>query len=234
MKSEGVVSPIAREVFDVKCMLIHTAMLNVMRRVSIASNKRKHHQGFRYVGHDDVTEALRDAFLEQSIIQFVDVLEEQRNPATGVVSVKIEVTWLCTLDDSAVKVTTFGESLPTIKKNGEIYTDDLQTGKAVSYAVKTAQLKNFMLLGGIPDNEESEPPRANENIPPKRLEGARPPKKEVSSEQVRLLVEDYNRVSSRDELGALRQAVGALIDSLDETSYTELQAADSAAASRVG
>lgn len=210
--------------FDPGIKGIVVAMHKVMTDVSSVRKDRKHTHGFKFVGHDDVTEALREAFVTHGIIQVVDVFEQSRDEK-NIVRVGVSVRWVAVSDGSAFAGRVYGESNPVTKRDGTVLPDDLQIGKAVSYAVKTIQLKTFMLIGGYPDNE------AVEHETPQRAPSQR--QATVSAEQVRLLVEEYALVKDQEGLNALRIAVGNIISGVDDVSHRALEKADGEAAKRI-
>lgn len=207
------------------------AMHAVMKAVSLVRKDRQHPQHkFKFVGHDDVTEALREPFVEHGIIQCVDLVSQSRDQA-GVVRVEVSVVWRSVEDGTYIGVTSFGESNPVVTRDGRVLTDDLQIGKAVSFAVKTIQLKTFMLIGGFPDNEASSPEM--EQTPAQQRPTPVAPVKESSDEQIRLMVQEYAGITTKEKLGELRRAVGSLLSGLTEAQHTELERADRDAEQRV-
>jgi hypothetical protein len=130
---------------------IYQRMNAVQRRVRFAAKTRvNQHHKYKFIGHDDVTDAVRDAMVEEGIDQEVDVREVVREGSS--LRVMAIITWRSVDDPTSFKtVSTHGESFSVNSKGTP---DDVQYGKAVSYAVKTALLKNFMLVGDdTPDNE---------------------------------------------------------------------------------
>lgn len=208
---------------------IYVAMRAVMNDVqNVRKDRYNTFHKYSYSGHDDVTEALQAAFRAHGIVQTVDVVEHVRTE-TDYVTVRVEVTWLAA-DGSSVVVRSVGEAGPV-----KGYIPDLQAGKAISYAVKYAQLKNFMLVGGgIPDPESEHGPTATDRP---GVTAAKPQLRkvpEVQEKQVELLVQEYDDVTSPEELAKLRQAVAKLLDGCDDDSYKRLQEADTRAGARVG
>src|SRR5690606_21937067 len=80
--------------------------------------------------------------------------------------VRVRITWTALEDGSYQAVDSWGE---TTVKNKSGRPDGVEVGQALSYAVKVAQLKNFMLVGGlIPDAEESHGEREPAREEPRR------------------------------------------------------------------
>lgn len=129
---------------------IQQRKLAVMRDVERVSKDRYNpHHKYSFAGHDDVALAIRKAMVVHGITQEVSVVESTRSE--GIFYVNVRVRWV-NVDDPKdfVEVTMPGESQPSGKGGAQ----PQQVGVAVSYAVKVAQLKNFMLLGDdTPDVE---------------------------------------------------------------------------------
>ncbi len=215
------------------------AMHNVMRDViGVAKERKNSHYNFFFTGHDDVTEALRPHFVNHGIVQDVSVVGHDRIQATreskgkstedSIARVHVIITWTSVDDGTSKTVHTYGES------SAAGTTADLQVGKAVSYAVKVAQLKTFMLLGGYQDSEVGAgAPEPREASGGSKSPSERPPGNPVSDEQVELLVSEYNAVSAKGELDKLRASVAAMLDRASDEQYKRLQDADERAAGRV-
>ncbi len=218
------------------------AMHNVMRDViGVAKDRKNSHYNFFFTGHDDVTEALRPHFVNHGIVQDVSIVGHERIQATreskgkstedSIARVHVIITWTSVEDGTSKTVHTFGES------SAAGTTADLQVGKAVSYAVKVAQLKTFMLLGGYQDSEvgagAEEVWKAPSDARGGKAPSERPPGNPVSDEQVELLVSEYNAVSAKGDLDKLRVAVAAMLDRTSEEQYKRLNEADERAAGRV-
>ncbi len=136
---------------------IHQRINAVQREVrEVKKTRENKHFNYKFIGHDDVTAALRDAKVSHGIVTEVTVNTAER---TGP-HLKLEVlVSFVNMDqpDNRVTVTTYGESFaePT-RSNPEPRPSDLQMGKALSYAVKLAELKVFQLIGdSTPDSEEA-------------------------------------------------------------------------------
>lgn len=153
-------------------MTIHTKIHAVMGRVEkVRKDLENKHHNYNYVGHDDVTIALRTAFVEVGIVQTVTILEAMRLEGNAL-GMRVGIKWTDVEDGSSVDVESYGES----QAGGKGGPQPQMVGIALSYAVKCAQLKNFCLVGDdTPDVEEqhgpketarSEPTKGNEYAPP--------------------------------------------------------------------
>ncbi len=112
--------------------------------------------GFKIIQHDDVTEALRPLYLKHGIDQEVSVMES-RQLEGGTTELLVEVQWVNVDEPADIKrVVSIGHSTSNQKSDGMMRRDDLGVGKALSYAVKMAQLKNFALLSGDEDLEQQQ------------------------------------------------------------------------------
>lgn len=220
-------------------MNIYQRMHAVMTDLTFVSKDRYNSfDKFNYTGHDDVTEALHPLFVTHGIVQIVSILDLTRRD-DGSVAVDVSITWACATpagtseeplapaQPSAVTVKSFGEANATRKgKDGAFRGDDLQVGKAVSYAVKYAQLKNFCLVGGgVPDNERDareEEPRGAE--PEKQPEKA--PENPITEEQMAKMLEAYGNVSEREHLNQMRKAVTNIMARLTKAQLSTLESVD--------
>lgn len=216
---------------EAKSSGIVRAMAAVMAEVEGVRKDRKG-PGYKYTGHDDVTDVLRDAFIKCGIVQSVSTKDVTLSEFG--LRMTVVVKWTATEDGTCETSEVPGIAEPILNRDGKnVRPMDLGVGVGMSYAVKYAQLKAFMLVGGVPDAEE---PRRGEAPQPRSNNGAtRAPANPVSDEQVALLLTEYSAVNSEAELMKLRIAVGAMIDRLerDGEQYKQLQAADERAASRV-
>lgn len=217
------------------------APLNIFQRIhavmteldSVAKTRRTNHgDKFNYVGHDDVTEGLQPMFVKHGIVQRVSIDELTRD-AQQMVCVKVLISWCCIDNpESEHSVCTYGESAATRGiKEGNPRGDDLQIGKAVSYAVKVAQLKNFCLVGDTtPDNEAEQPAEGP-------VRGKAPaenkPKDPVADVVIDAIVGTYEGAKSRADLDAVRDEVDKVMNRITQAQEDKLAAADQAAAERI-
>lgn len=151
--------------------MIYAKMHAVMQRVEkIRKDLENPHHKYRYIGHDDVTIAVRTAFAEVGIVQTVSIIEALRLDG-GALGMRVRIRWTdAETADSFVEVESYGESGGE-GKSGKFTPQPQQVGIALSYAVKIAQLKNFCLVGDdTPDVEEQHGPRETareiEPVPP--------------------------------------------------------------------
>jgi hypothetical protein len=198
---------------EIKVKNIYQRICAVMSELTIVSKERKNKFGnFQYVGHDDVTEPIHPLFVKHGIVQKVSIAEFIRD-ANQMLRVKCLIAWVNVDNPSdELVVESWGESVATTtdKKSGESRGDDLQVGKAVSYAVKVAQLKNFCLVGGIPDNEESAQKPADEK-----------PQEEtktetVPDEEIVKLHERYLNAGSKADLNEINKDVTKLLKNMTQ------------------
>lgn len=180
---------------------IYQRIQRVKQAVSGVDKKGKHAQGFAFLKHDDVTAALSGLFVKYGIDREVTTLSMTQRENVCVLEVLI--AWVnVDLPEDRKKVVTFAEGVNVMKRDGSgANVDGLATGKALSYAVKMAELKNFCLVGDTtPDAErgggsfESAPQVA-------------PP----SSEDYAKLVELYKSCSTVKELQAIREILAPLV-----------------------
>lgn len=116
---------------------------------------------FKIIAHDDVTSALRPLYLKHGIDQEVSIVEARQLDG-GTTELLVRVAWVNVDNPEDAKVVvSVGHSSPA-KQGPEMRRDDLGVGKALSYAVKMAQLKNFALLSGDEDleHEQGKPQKA--------------------------------------------------------------------------
>ena len=136
----------------VRDMNIHQRINAVMRDVErLAKTGHHKYHKFAFLGHDDVTQAVRRAFVTHGIVQTVSVLDTVR--ANDMVGVRVSIEWV-NMDEPSerVMIEAYGES----GVGGKGGPNPQQVGQAVSYAVKNAQLKNFCLVGDdTPDSDLS-------------------------------------------------------------------------------
>lgn len=227
MESESVITPAPRAPLK-----ILPAMLTVMKQVEAVRRDRKG-PGYKFSGHNDVTEALRDAFIEAGIVQSFTTRET--NLSQFGLLMTVVVRWTHVEDGSYKECEVPGICEPILNKDGKnVRPMDLGTGVAISYAVKYAQLKTFMLIAA--DVLDAEQGRSVDRQPEQRRDEPRKPSGEPpSGEQLELLVSEYNAVSTQQELSKLRVAVSGVVGRLDEESpeYKRLREADERAAERV-
>lgn len=198
------------------CPNIYQRMHAVMRELEAVAKDRQNQQfKYKFVGHDDVMGPLRRMLVRHGIVQKVTVDSLERRADQSIV-VQCLIAWVNIEDpNDAVIVTSWGEACSTQRsKDGEAKGDDVQIGKAVSYAVKYAQLKNFCLVGGgIPDNEEDHAPpdrRTMAGLISRAIDIARPDP--VADEQVAEYVRQYKAATTRAEVDQITAAISPLVN----------------------
>lgn len=104
--------------------------------------------GYRYAGHEAVTEAIRASFIRHGIVQTIDTEDLVLHPG-GHISLAVTVRWICAdgTERSAVEGTIYAVQ-HCQSKQGNVTAQ--QVGQAISYACKNFAFKTLMLLG---DNE---------------------------------------------------------------------------------
>lgn len=208
------------------------AMAAVMAEVERVRKDRKG-PGYKFTGHNDVTEVLRDSFVENGIVETFTT-RDVRLSEFGLI-MTVSVRWTAVSDGSYRECEVPGICEPILNKDGKnVRPMDLGVGVALSYAIKYAQMKTFMLLqGDVPDAETG---RSVQQAPEPREERRPKPKGDpVSGEQIELMVSEYNAISNQADLGKLRVAVSGIVNRLDEDSpeYIRLREADERASLRV-
>ena len=214
------------------------AKLAVMAEVrGVRKDRKNQHQGYLFTDHDDVTEALQEAFVKYGISQRVSVVHHERSMDGQLLTIEVHVSWTSLEDGTTESVMTWGES--TVKnKNGR--PDSVEFGQALSYAVKCAQLKNFMLVGGLEnaDPEEShgrqeEPARREEPRSEPRREEPKKQAKGVDDSEVNRWAAQYEKIATRKELDEQRKKLEVVSKLLTDDQYERLGEADRRAAERV-
>ncbi len=210
------------EEYDSK-LNVYQRIQRVKQAVSGVDKRGKHAQGFAFLKHDDVTAALSGLFVKYGIDREVTTLSmEQRE---NVCVLTVQISWVnVDRPEDRKTVVTYAEGVNVMKRDGSgANVDGLATGKALSYAVKMAELKNFCLVGDTtPDSEklgsfESAPQVA---VP--------------TSEEYKQLVELYQSCSTTAELTKIREMVTPLVHQgkLTTEQKAELSKLDSEAKKR--
>lgn len=181
----------------------------VKRAVSGVDKKGKHAQGFAFLKHDDVTAALSGLFVKYGIDRTVDV--ERVEHRENVLDMWLIVSWVNVDDpDDRKSVRVFAEGVNIVKREGGMNRDGLASGKAMSYAVKMAELKNFCLVGDTtPDSEKATMGSFDSSGP-----AVAPP----SEGEYKKLVELYSSCSTMKELQAIREILSPLVQAKKLTS----------------
>lgn len=130
---------------------IHRIMSDVK---GVAKDSVNKHGGYKYAGHEAVTEELRPAYIRHGVHRSASVKAYHRNG--GDLALEVEVRWTCVDNPSDfLSVVAFGESGALTKSGG---VTPQQAGIALSYAVKNAEFKVFALTGDdTPDGDAASP-----------------------------------------------------------------------------
>jgi hypothetical protein len=205
------------------------AKLAVMAEVrGVAKDRVNKHQGYEFTGHDDVTEALQDAFVKYGIAQSVSIVGCTREMDGMLLRLEVRIVWTALEDGSQEDVISWGEA--TVKnKTGR--PDGVEVGQALSYAVKVASLKNFMLVGGlVPDPEETdrepEPQRrpytTGERNDTERPSAPKEPPSGIAEEELQRWIGQYGACNTREELQAQHRKVANVIKHLSREQHQRL------------
>lgn len=199
------------------------AKLAVMAEVrGVAKDRVNKHQNYEFTGHDDVTEALQEAFVKYGIAQSVSIVGCAREMEGLLLRLEVRIVWTALEDGSREDVISWGEA--TVKnKTGR--PDGVEVGQALSYAVKVAQLKNFMLVGGlIQDNEEraGEPERREERNDTERPSAPKEPPSGIAEDELQRWIGQYGVCNTREELQAQHRKVANVIKHLSREQHQRL------------
>jgi len=127
---------------------LHAIMKDVR---GVGKTQFNQHGKYKYAGHEQVTEALRDAYVKHKVVRSASV-EKYDRTADGTLQLYVVVEWRCSDNpESFCSVGVLGEA-PTTTSNGKA--TGQQAGVALSYAVKLAELKRFSLTGDDTPNPE--------------------------------------------------------------------------------
>ena len=142
---------------EIKPLNIHQRMNAVMKAVKyIKKREKKNGMQYSYVAHDDVTREMHDALTEQGILPTTDVLSYENVGNAHKVHLLISFVNIDFPEDK-ISVNAWGYSIDN-KEQGY--------GKALTYGIKYAYLKQFVLESGDEDEvdayqqEEKKPPKA--------------------------------------------------------------------------
>ncbi len=182
------------------------------------------HHKYRFTPHDVISGLLHDLFVKHGIDQEVSVLAARRLDGSATLELEVEISWVNVDKPNERKtVRCYGHSTPAgrTKEGGYVAPDDLGVGKALSYAVKYAQLKNFTLTGdSTPDLEDDDKP----------AETAKPP---VAVSEIEALLDGLMKAKNSDELSRIGDVATSYMDQLSADQQKILAAAWKAAKSRL-
>ena len=138
---------------------LHQRLIEVMRTMGAIAKNGQATYGDKYAYHriDDIDDKLRDALIEHGVVAMVTAIEDRKMNAKFEPADKygkVKTTWDCecviTIEfvnadnpEDRTKIVGWGQGLDN---------SDKATGKAISYALKSAYLSAFHLRGQ-PDNE---------------------------------------------------------------------------------
>ena len=205
---------------DISKLNIYQRIREVKREVNRVDKAGRHTQGFSFMKHDDVTAALSGLFVKWGIDREVDVIEVKRHE--NILEVLVELSWVNVDQPTDRKTVRFyAEGVNIIQRDGGENRDGLAAGKAVSYAVKMAELKNFCLVGDTTPDAERTQPQAD----------VAPP----SDQEYGQLVELYKSCGTKPELDSIRAMVSPLVqqNKLTTDQKQELSKLDQEARSRI-
>lgn len=140
-------------------MGIYAKIQQVMQTVhGVEKSETNPHGRYKFAGHEAVTAALRDKFAELGIVRHAsatscEVLED------GTVKLMVRVTYIDVDDGSRIEL-----DMPAIQPPQGRPTAQ-QVGQAVSYAVKTTEMKLFALTGD-PEPDSDAGHRGDDGPPP--------------------------------------------------------------------
>jgi hypothetical protein len=137
---------------------IYQRMNAVMKDVrGVGKHSHNPQGGYRYAGHEAVTEALRDAYVKHGIIRTATVTKAEILDK-GALLLTVQVAWICDDDPTSRHVVEMPGLQSSVKKDGGMA--PVQVGMALSYAVKNAEFKCFSLTGDdTPDTEAADDDR---------------------------------------------------------------------------
>lgn len=118
----------------------------IMQEVSYIKKRPKAGLPYPYVAHDDVTEALRDAFIKHGVLCLPSVVEERQEGNRCVLKVNIMLVNVDDISDQC-GMSFVGHGVDS---------QDKGPGKALSYAVKIGLLKMLMIPTGERDVEQDQ------------------------------------------------------------------------------
>ncbi len=165
---------------------VYQRLLAIMGEVtSIAKEDKRVNNQYQFVSHDAVTAALHGPCVKHGIYVHSSIVSYKHEG--NKTEVMLAVTFV-NADDPTQTVTSqfLGFGVDNSDKN---------PGKAVSYALKMALLKGFMLESGEPDNERSNVAASNG-----RKSNGSAPKVEPTAEELELYYQGLRYADNVDEM----------------------------------
>jgi hypothetical protein len=195
----------------------------VMKDVrGVAKDRENRHQGYKYQGHADVTEAVRDSYVRHGIVRSASIDSLELNSQQTCI-VRGVVRWTSIEDLSYHEVSMWAAVPATGRdKQGNLMPSATQSGVALSYLTKQAELKTLSLT------DDDTPDAGSEDIT-RGIEQAR----ERPAVDVEALLNLLHDAKTKDELAKARAAVQKAGPQLNEKAKQVLTAARDAAIKRV-
>lgn len=137
---------------------IYQRMNAVMKDVrGVGKHSSNPQGGYKYAGHEAVTEALRDSYVKHGIIRTANVVKTEILER-GLLVLTVRVSWICDDEPTSRHEVEMPGLQSSVKKDGGMA--PVQVGMALSYAVKNAEFKCFSLTGDdTPDTEAEDDDR---------------------------------------------------------------------------
>lgn len=137
---------------------IYQRMNAVMKDVrGVGKHSSNPQGGYKYAGHEAVTEALRDAYVRHGIIRTANVVKTEILDR-GLLVLTVRISWICDDEPTSRHEVEMPGLQSSVKKDGGMA--PVQVGMALSYAVKNAEFKCFSLTGDdTPDTEAADDDR---------------------------------------------------------------------------
>lgn len=133
---------------------VYQRIAAVMRKVRGVAKRAENQQGrYKYAGHEAVTEALRDAYVEHGLVRTCTV-ESSELVDKGTLFARVRVCWINVDDPEDTHEVLIPTVQPSTLKSGG--PSPMQVGMALSYAVKNAEFKTFALTGDDTPDVESD------------------------------------------------------------------------------
>lgn len=200
---------------DITKLNIYQRLARIRAEVQTVEKSGKH-KHFAYAKHDDVTATLAPLYLKYGVDREVSIDDVARSNEAFLV--KGTMSWVNVDNPSDRKTVGISAEGVDIKQN-----DGLASGKALSYAVKISELKNFCLIGEpTPDNERAQIGVSASFVPPSTAEYSK-------------LKELYQACGTEEELKTIRGMVMPMVQgkALDQAQISELSKLDHEAKGRI-
>lgn len=196
---------------------IYQRLNAVMRDVrGVAKDRENQHQRYKYQGHADVTAAVRESYVKHGVVRSAEILTLTLDTNHTCI-VHGRVTWTNIDDRADVHAVTMWAAVPSTSNKGPAAT---QSGIALSYLVKQAELKTLALTDDdTPDAASEEQTRGQERPAPEVNIGG--------------LVHAFEKAETEADLQAARNAVKRCIAGLNQAAREELTKARDAAVARL-